>query len=76
MIYPIIMKDEKDVQRVSKVAADAGIDMSVSSGTAMIDPRSLLGLFNFVGKKVNLVAPDEMDPNYFMKLVKKMGVAA
>jgi hypothetical protein len=50
--------------------------MSVSSGTAMIDPRSLLGLFNFVGKKVNLIAPDEMDPNYFMKLVKKMGVAA
>lgn len=76
MICPIIMKDEKDVQRVSKVAADAGIDMSVTCGTAMIDPRSILGLFNFVGKEALLVAPDDMNPNYFMRLVKKMGVAA
>ena len=76
MICPIFMKDTKDVERVSKVAADAGIDMSVSCGNAMIDPRSILGLFNFVGKEALLVAPDDMNPNYFMRLVKKMGVAA
>ena len=76
MICPIFMKDTKDVEKVSKVAADAGVDMSVSCGNVMIDPRSILGLFNFVGKEALLVAPDNMNPNYFMRLVKKMGVAA
>jgi hypothetical protein len=50
--------------------------MSVSCGNAMIDPRSILGLFAFVGKDALLVAPDDLNPNYFMKLVKRMGVAA
>ena len=45
-------------------------------GNAMIDPRSILGLFAFVGKDALLVAPDDLNPNYFMKLVKRMGVAA
>ena len=76
MIYPIFMKDTKDVERVSAVAAEAGVDMSVSCGNAMIDPRSILGLFTFMGKDALLVAPDDMSPNYFMRLVKKMGVSA
>ena len=76
MICPIKMKTEQDVIRVSEIAANSGIDMSVSCGTAMIDPRSILGLFAFVGKDAVLVAPDNLNPKYFMKLVKKMGVAA
>ncbi len=76
MICPIFMKDAKDVERVSAVAAEAGIDMSVSCGADMIDPRSILGLFTFMGKDAILVAPDDLNPNYFMRLVKKMGVAA
>ena len=76
MICPILMKDSADVERVSRVASQAGIDMSVSCGNSMIDPRSILGLFTFVGKDAILVAPDELDPKYFMHLVKKMGVAA
>ena len=50
--------------------------MSVSCGNHMIDPRSILGLFTFIGKDALLVAPDDMNPNYFMRIVKKMGVAA
>ena len=76
MIYPIFMKDAYDVQRVSDVAAEIGIEMSVSCGNHMIDPRSILGLFTFIGKDALLVAPDDMNPNYFMRIVKKMGVAA
>ena len=47
MICPIKMNTKEDVVRVSEVAANAGIDMSVSCGNAMIDPRSILGLFAF-----------------------------
>ena len=75
MICKIKMNTENDVVKVSEVAAKTGIDMSVSCGNDMIDPRSLLGLFNFIGKEAVLVAPDDMDHRYFQKVVKRMGVA-
>ena len=76
MICPIRMNSHEDVVRVSDIVANSGIEMSVSYGSAMIDPRSILGLFAFIGKDALLVAPDNLNPKYFMKLVKKMGVAA
>ena len=76
MICPIRMNSHEDVVRVSDIVANSGIEMSVSYGSTMIDPRSILGLFAFIGKDALLVAPDNLNPKYFMKLVKKMGVAA
>ncbi len=76
MICPIRMNSHEDVVRVSDIVANSGIEMSVSCGSTMIDPRSILGLFAFIGKDALLVAPDNLNPKYFMKLVKKMGVAA
>lgn len=69
------MNTKEDVLRVSNEAANSGLDLSVSTGTEMIDPRSLLGLFNFMGKEAHLVAEDDVNPKYFQKLVKRMGVA-
>lgn len=76
MIYPIFMKDTKDVERVSKIAATADIDLIVSYKLDAIDPRSILGLFTFMGKNALLVAPDNTNPDYFMQLIKKMSVPA
>ena len=76
MIYPIKMNNEDDVVRVSNEAAKSGLDLSVSCGSAMIDPRSLLGLYNFVGKDAYLVAEDDVNPRYFQKLVERMRVSA
>ncbi len=76
MICPIIMKDANDVQRVSNIAAQSGIDLSVSCGNTMIDPRSIIALFTLMGKNAVLVGPDNINPTYFKRLVKKMGVAA
>ena len=76
MFCPIRMNSHEDVVRVSDIVANSGIEMSVSCGSTMIDPRSILGLFAFIGKDALLVAPDNLNPKYFMKLVKKMGVAA
>jgi hypothetical protein len=42
----------------------------------MIDPRSLLGLFNFVGKDAELIAPDNTNPQVLQKLVRRMKVMA
>lgn len=76
MTYPIRLNSPADVTRVSDIIANTGIPMQISCGTAIIDARSVLGLFPFVGKNALLVAPDGMNPNKFMKLVDKLGVAA
>lgn len=76
MVCQIKMKTTEDAVRVSREAAKAGIDMIVSCGSAMIDPRSLLGLFNFVGKDAELIAPDNTNPQVLQKLVRRMKVIA
>lgn len=76
MIYPIEMKNAEDALRVSNEASRAGLDLTVSVGTIVLDPRSLLALFTLIGMKAVLVAPDNTDPEVFMRLIKRMGVAA
>jgi hypothetical protein len=76
MIYPIEMKNAEDALRVSNEASRAGLDLTVSAGTIILDPRSLLALFTLIGMKAVLVAPDNTDPEVFMRLIKRMGVAA
>ena len=75
MTCPIFMKDAKDIKRVNEVATQTTIDMYVQFGTRTIDPRSLLGLFTFMGKDALLVAPDDTDPKHFLYIIKKMSVA-
>jgi hypothetical protein len=76
MIYPIEIKNAEDALRVSNEASRAGLDLTVSVGTIVLDPRSLLALFTLIGMKAVLVAPDNTDPEVFMRLIKRMGVAA
>ena len=75
MFCTIRMNDNDDVMRVSRVAALSGIELTVSKGHVIVDPRSVLGLFNFVGEEVTLVAPENVDHITFGKVVKQMGVA-
>ena len=76
MTYPIEMKNAEDALRVSNEASRAGIDLSVSVGTIILDPRSLLALFTLIGMKAVLVAPDNTDPEVFMRLIKRIGISA
>ena len=38
----------------------------------MLDARSLLGLYALIGKRVNVVAEDSVDPKSLDRLVAKM----
>jgi hypothetical protein len=76
MIYPILMKTSKDVERVNEIAARSELDMYIRCGSMAIDPRSILGLFAFIGKDALLVAPDDTNPDYFTYLIRKMSVSA
>lgn len=75
MYCKIKMNTREDVVKVSEEAAKTGLNMSVSCGYTIVDPRSILALFTLIGKEVMLVAPDHSNPKDFQKLVQRMGVA-
>ena len=75
MVYPIVMRNEKDVLRVNEIACRQPFDLYISTvngSYSYADAKSLLGLFNYIGREVYLVGPDDIDPKYFSKLIKRM----
>lgn len=75
MVATAYLKDRSAVERLNQVACQQMFDLSVSCGNTIIDAKSLLALFALVGKNVFIVAPDELNPRYFTRMVKKMQLA-
>ena len=72
MTKSIQITDNRQVERISDLASKAPYEVLLSDDTVMLDARSLLGLFALVGKRVNVVAEDDVNPRAFERLVKKM----
>lgn len=72
MIREIEIKDHSQIEKINRLACDTPFEVWLSSGTLMLDARSLLGLFALVGKKAFVVAEDDINPKAFQKLVNKM----
>lgn len=72
MFKEIEIKNEAQVEKINKLACGAPYEVWLSSGNVMLDARSLLGLYALVGKKVRMVAEDNVDPGQFSKLVDRM----
>ena len=72
MVYPITIKSSTEAHRLSEIVAEADLGVTVSYGTVVLDPRSILGLLTLVGKRVLLVAPDHSNPNEFWQLISKL----
>jgi len=72
MTKSIQITDNRQVERISDLASKAPYEVWLSDDTVMLDARSLLGLFALVGKRVNVVAEDDVNPRAFERLVKKM----
>lgn len=72
MFREIEIKDEAQVEKINRLACDAPYEVWLSSGTVMLDARSLLGLFALVGKKAHVVVEDYVTPRSFQRLVTKM----
>lgn len=72
MLREIEIKNEAQVEKINQLACDAPYEVWLSSGSIMLDARSLLGLFALVGKKANVVVGDHVTPRSFQKLVTKM----
>lgn len=72
MVKSIEITNNQQVQRISDLASKAPYEVWLSEGSVMLDARSLLGLFALVGKRVNVVVEDGVNPREFSKLVSKM----
>ncbi|OUQ81082.1 hypothetical protein [Flavonifractor sp. An100] len=72
MVREIEIKDHSQIEKINRLACDTPFEVWLSSGTLMLDARSLLGLFALVGKKAFVVAEDDINPKAFQKLVNKM----
>lgn len=72
MVAEIYLRDRAAVERLNAIACEQIFDLSVSCKDAIVDAKSLLALFSFIGKKAFLVAPDEIKPKYFEKMIKQM----
>ena len=72
MTRAIDITSNEQVERISALASQAPYDVWLSSGTVMLDARSLLGLFALVGKRANVVVEDYVNPKSFGHLVDMM----
>lgn len=72
MVKEIAVKDESQVKRINFLACEAPYEVWLSSGSMMLDARSLLGLYALIGKRVNVVTEDSVDPKSLDRLVSKM----
>jgi len=72
MIKEIEIKSEEQVEKINKLACSAPYEVWLSSGSVMLDARSLLGLFALVGRKAKVVVEDDVAPRSFQRLVAKM----
>lgn len=72
MIREIDIKSKEQVEKINRLACETPYEVWLSTDTAMLDARSLMGLLALVGKKANVVAEDDVSPTAFGRLVSKM----
>lgn len=72
MVREIEIKDRSQIERINRLASETPYEVWLSSGAIMLDARSLLGLFALLGKKVHVVAEDNVNSKAFSKLVARM----
>lgn len=72
MIKEIEIRSEAQVQKINKLACKAPYEVWLSSGSIMLDARSLLGLYALVGKRAKVVTEDDIDPRTVDRLVEQM----
>lgn len=72
MTRSIDIKSEEQINRINRLACETPYEVWLNTETLMLDARSLLGLYALVGKRVNVVTEDDVDPRAVDHLVEKM----
>jgi hypothetical protein len=75
MVKAIKLNSIKDALNLSNYASGLSLDTSVHSKSAIVDARSVMGLYALVGRDDLLfVAPDNANPEEVFKGLKKFGM--
>ena len=72
MVKKLDITSKEQVEKISDLACHTPYEVWLSTDTVMLDARSLLGLYALIGKRVNVVAEDSVDPKSLDRLVAKM----
>lgn len=72
MVRAIDIKNNQQLEKINELASRAPYEVWLSTDTVMLDARSLLGLMSLVGKRVNVVVEDNVDPKRFSRMVDRM----
>ena len=72
MTQVIDIKSKEQVEKISQLACKTPYEVWLSTDTVMLDARSLMGLFALIGKRVHVVAEDNVNPAQFSNLVSKL----
>ena len=72
MVKKLDIKSKEQVEKISDLACHTPYEVWLSTDTVMLDARSLLGLYALIGKRVNVVTEDSVDPRSLDRLVDKM----
>ena len=73
MMHPEIeIKDKAQVEKINRLATEVPYEVWLSTGTLMLDARSLLGLYALIGKRAKVVTEDDLNPKMVQRLVAKM----
>ena len=72
MTCSIRLRTIKDVRRLNEIASKQDFPLYVSdkNSTVFVDARSLLALFALIEREINLVAPDHVSAEDFLKVVE------
>lgn len=63
-----------DVNRINAVAAKMNCKVTVSYNNTIVDAKSFVELFPLIGNEVNVVVGDNVNPRYFKRMFKMMGI--
>ena len=72
MVKKLDIKDRDQVEKINELALETPYEVWLSTDTLMLDARSLLGLYALIGKRVHVVAEDDVNPHDFSRLVDSM----
>lgn len=72
MVKEINITSKEQIEKINQLACKTPYEVWLSTSVAMLDARSLLGLYSLIGQKVHVVAEDYVNPNTFNKLVNQM----
>lgn len=73
MTRTIHIKNKEQLEKINRLACEVPYEVRLCTSTVMLDPRSMLSLFQLIGQQIYVVAKDDVDPKSFSQLVNQMG---